>query len=189
MKLFNTTYTPINFTMVFVVLALGASASMVLAAGSPDRADLSYDSITGVVTLDQAEAAGGIITNFVLKNAVGGDDFNTGAVNFPFIGTLMTNLPTEISQTDPMFAGFTGGDQWILGAVFPTGMDLPGLQGFLTTNTYVGELGSGVQDLDLIVTPEPATMTLLGIGGLGLLRRRRFGLSSLKNVEKNKRTH
>ena len=171
MKLLNLTHIRIGIAAAFVVLAVVANAAQ--GALAIDRADLIYDSPTGNVTLDQTEAAGGIMNNFVLKNAVGGNDFNTSVVNFPFSGSLKTDLPTEISQTDPLFAGFTGGDQWSLGAIFPTGMDLSGLQSLLTQNSYVGAPGSGFQDLDLLVTPEPATLGLLLLGGLALLRRRK----------------
>ncbi len=161
MKLFKMTQTCTSIAAAFVVLALGANAA--LGALASDRADLIYDSPTGNVTLDQAEATGGILTGYVLKNAVGGDDFNTGVANFA-LGGLTTDLPTDISEANLFSTGFTGGDQWSLGAIFPTGLDLSGLQSFLTENSYVGELGSGVHDLDLLVTPEPATLLLLALG-------------------------
>ena len=110
---------------------------------------LRYDPMTGNVKVDQTDAAGNVINNFVLQNAVGGDDFNTGVVNFPYTGVLTTDLATEISQSDPLQTGLPT-DEHDLGNIFPTGMSQTQLEAFLTRSTYVGELGSGHRDLQLI---------------------------------------
>jgi len=133
---------------------------------SSSRADLIYNLVTGEVFLDQSEAAGGIITNFVLIDNEGA--LNTGVVDFPFPGILKTDLPTEISQTDGLMAGMPT-DVWNLGPIFPTGMSLSALEAFLDQAFYVGALGSGVQDFDLVAVPEPATLVLLAAVAAGLL--------------------
>ena len=135
----------------------------------PDNADLIYNYVTGNVQLDASEADGAVMNNFVLQN--GDDAFITGVVNFPW-GSLQTDLVFEISNSDGTMIGFSG--MWDLGDIFPGGMmDVDALEAFLTGATYVGAQGTGVQTLDLIVIPEPGTMVLLGLGGLGLLLRRR----------------
>ena len=83
-----------------------------------------------------------MITNFVLRNETGGDDFSTGTVSFPYSGILATDSATEISQSDPVQAGLPT-DVYDLGNILTAGMDLASLDAFLTRRTYVGELGSG----------------------------------------------
>jgi len=177
-----------------------------------DRGDLIYDPATGNVMLDPTDAHGGVITNFVLENAAGGNDFSSpGTVDFyPFISSTDSDTATQISQSDMLMEGFS--IIMDLGNIFPTGMSLGELDTFLTEASYVGTVGSGYLDFDLVVrageysadfdddgdvdnvdfgflygnytgplaggmdlqvTPEPATLILLGIGSsLAVLRRR-----------------
>ncbi len=137
-----------------------------LSSGDPSLADLIYDPATGNVKLDATEAAGGVITNFVLKNASGGEDFVTGVVNFPFT-TFQEDLPTEISNTDGTLTGFS--DVWDLGNVFVAGLDEASLSDWLTKATYVGALGTGVHTFDFVVVPEPGALALLFCALAGLL--------------------
>jgi hypothetical protein len=130
------------------------------ARNAADRADLLYDPASGEVFLDQTQAAGGVITNFVLADDQGG--LQTGVVAWPYAGALQTDLPYEISQTDPLSEGLPE-DVWNLGAIFPGGMDQVQLEAFLEQATYVGQLGSGVATFDVIAVPEPASLSLLGI--------------------------
>ena len=135
----------------------------------PGRADLIYDRATGNVKLDASEAAGGVITNFVLQNDPGALDFDPSVVDFPFAGLFQTDLPTEISNTDGTAVGFSG--IYDLGNIFPPGLDLVDVQAFLTRATYVGQLGTGNPELDLV--PEPSSLVLLVLATLcGLVRLR-----------------
>ena len=154
----------------------GGPVAVGLAGHTTDHAthaDLIYDSTTGDVKLDATEAAGGVITNFVLKNGTSAF-VAPGTATFPFASIFTTDATFEVSQTDGTASGFSGIHD--LGSVFPTGMTLAGLQAFLTQASYVGTLGSGNPDLDLSVVPEPGGFALLGLGLVGLLgwgRRRR----------------
>ena len=116
---------------------------------SRSNAALRYDPLTGNVEIDQTDAAGNVINNFILQNDLGGSDFNTGVVNFPYSGILTTDTATEISQSDPLQGGLPT-DAHNLGNIFPTGMNQSALEAFLTRNSYVGELGSGERELALI---------------------------------------
>ncbi|MEM9882660.1 MAG: PEP-CTERM sorting domain-containing protein [Planctomycetota bacterium] len=126
-----------------------------------DQADLVYDLTTGEVTLDGSEAAGGVITNFVLTS--NGEFVNTAGLSNPFAGVFFTATAFEVSASDPLTTGLA---QIQLGSILTPGLDLIGLESLLIESTYVGSLGSGQLDLDLVVVPEPASLTLLAAGAL-----------------------
>ena len=143
------------------------------ATDSGTVADLIYDPSTGNVKLDPTEAAGGVITNWALEN--GSDAFNApGVVVFPTVAYGMeTDTAGQISQTDVTMAGFSNIAD--LGNIFPTNLSLEELQALLSTASYVGTVGTGQLDFDLVVIPEPTTL-LIGLGGLvGLLAGKRRG--------------
>ena len=135
-------------------------------ANRRSNANLIYDPLTGNVKLDPSDAAGGVITNFVLRNAPGGRDFRTpGAANSPWKDrpvTFITDRPLEISESDQYMTGFD--TVWDLGYIFPPGMSRQELRQFLSLANYVGALGTGQHDLDLV--PEPSSLALLGTVGL-----------------------
>ena len=163
-----------RWSMVFAfavqLLVSSASGNVGGLTDDPFLADLIYDSTTGNVKFDAVEAAGGIITNFVLQNDIDELDFDAPDIaNFPFVGPFTTDSLTEISQTDGTGVGFSGMHD--LADVFPIGLSLTDLDSFLTTRTYVGELGSGVMAFDLI--PEPSSLTCFALAGVLLLHRRR----------------
>ena len=139
---------------------------------SPTVADLIYDPATGNVRVDASEAGGAIVTSFQFENDEG--TFIPGNYVGPAgIGWIYEDVSeTVIANTDALNIGFSGIHDF--GDIFPAGMlTVEELEAYLTTAVYTGALGTGQQIIDLVVIPEPATLALLGLGGLGTLLARR----------------
>ena len=152
-----------------LLIAMGMSPlglRLARAVDSPTNADLIYNSANGEVWIDSGEAANQILTNCILKNDLFAlPDFfpvplfpeEVNAIYPRF--SLSTSTLDEISWSDEQI--FSPGSTWQseigigavygMGAVFPTGLDDVQLDLFLTTRTYVGDLGTGIQDFDLVV--------------------------------------
>ena len=156
----------IPFIMTAVVLAGSTSA---YAAGNLTDTqgiiNLIYNSNTGNVTFD---TEGGPMAGFQLENLVGGDDFIPGNFLPPF-GTLPDATATVLGDSNP-FGPITG--VFDIGDVFPTGLDLSGLESFLSKAEYTAGFSQPITEFDLII-PEPATAVMIGLGGLMMLRRTR----------------
>lgn len=135
-------------------------------AGDPGIPDLIYDAATGEVVLF---ADGSSIIGYSLKSA---GAFLAGG-HTPILGGVSTSLPSELAE-----AALSSTDGSI-GFVLPTGLDLASLSALLTENTVSTGLGAPLVPFDLVVlgpaVPEPATVALsmLALGGLGLLAARR----------------
>lgn len=162
--------------LAFIAAVLGMAGTS-RAALLPNVADLIYNPITGNVTLDATEAAGGIISTFQLENfdatflpanyiAVTGGTYN---------GVFKNITASVIGDTDFTFTNFSGIRD--IGNVFPVGIaDEAALTTYLKTRVYTGSLGSVQQQFDLVFAqiPEPATaaLLLLGVGVLAVRSRR-----------------
>jgi hypothetical protein len=138
-------------TGVVATLALGsasASAQSVIAA---------YDAVTGNVSMDVS----GPIT--VIGIGVPGQTLMLTGV----AGDVGSDGP--IQDTDESIAWFNANGLaegvWDVGNIVTPGTDIGLLEGSYTIK--------GGDTVALTIVPEPATMALLGIGGLALIRRRR----------------
>ncbi|REJ93955.1 MAG: hypothetical protein DWQ35_09295 [Planctomycetota bacterium] len=133
-------------------------------AGDPAIPDLIYDAATGEVVLDPD---GSSIIGYSLQNAT--NSFLPGN-HTPILVGVATALTSQLEE-----AALAPGSGSI-GLVFPTGLDLAGLQALLTVNQVSRSLGAPLVPFDLVVlssgpvVPEPSTytMTALAILVLGL---------------------
>ncbi|REJ92454.1 MAG: hypothetical protein DWQ35_12160 [Planctomycetota bacterium] len=144
----------------------GAGLGAPAAAGDPSIPDLIYDPTTGEVTLDPD---GSSIIGYSLQNAT--NSFLPGN-HTPILAGVTTALTSQLEE-----AALAPGSGSI-GLVFPTGLDLAGLQALLTVNQVSRSLGTPLVPFDLIVlstsgvpVPEPASfwMALPLLGGLAWL--------------------
>ncbi len=153
-----------------------AAGDVLGAAGDGDPAipDLIYDAATGEVVIDWE---GNTLISYVLKNST--NSFIPGNHSTILLGSFTTATSNELSESTS-FAE-PGVTTRSLGNVFPTGLDLAGLQDLLTVNSIVLTLGGPQVPFDLVnlisipPVPEPSTyvMAVLALVGLGLIARRR----------------
>ncbi|REJ67370.1 MAG: PEP-CTERM sorting domain-containing protein [Planctomycetota bacterium] len=138
-------------------------------AGDPAIPDLIYDPTTGEVVLD---FDGSSIIGYSLQNAT--NSF-LPAGHTPILAGVATALTSQLEE-----AALAPGSGSI-GFVFPTGLDLAGLQALLSVNQVSRFLGAPLVPFDLVVlssgpvVPEPSTFVLwtVALGTLGLVAARR----------------
>ncbi len=139
----------------------------------PAIPDLIYDPATGEVVLDWD---GGTLLSYVLKNESA--SFIPGAHTLQLFDAVTTSTSRELAEATTFAeAGVTTRS---IGFVFPTGLDLPGLQSLLSVNSVSTSLGAALVPFDLIVlgaaVPEPSTLVLSALAMVALFvagRRRR----------------
>lgn len=154
--------------MRITLLSFLAAAAL---AGQASAADLLYTPASGQVQLRPDTK----IVSFALVDNEGGF-LNVNSIVFPDSSTFVTRQPDEIGWTDMngiAGAGFVS--TYTLGNVFPKNLTAATLPSFLDDATFsrgtVGGIGSG-GSFNLVVVPEPTSLSLLGLGGIALLRRR-----------------
>ncbi|REJ65086.1 MAG: hypothetical protein DWQ31_19545 [Planctomycetota bacterium] len=124
-------------------------------AGDPNIPDLIYNAATGEVILDPD---GSSIIGYSLQNAT--NSF-LPAGHTPILVGVTTSLTSQLEE-----AALAPGSGSI-GLVFPTGLDLAGLQALLAVNQVSRSLGAPLVPFDLVVlgtpVPEPATWAMAAL--------------------------
>lgn len=137
-------------------------------------AQLLYNSATGEVLLDQTNAPGGVISNFILFS-LNSSFLPPDPNDLPFGEELGASEVALIANSDPNSfspsAGFPSNPH-SLGSILPAGLDSSTLPLEVTQAVYVGETGTGVREFALVVIPEPATLALALVGLCVSFRRR-----------------
>ena len=157
---------------VVAVLASAASADMY-----EDRADLLYDPATGNIKLDSAEASGGVFLGYQIFSGSGPavvaepwGEFRSGN-HVQVLDGAIESYPWNCSESGNPFGGGTAGILDI-GDIAPMGLDLVALTDLLYMTaaeaaaqgldpyepTYVGQLGSGQWNLDLVIVGGPTVV-------------------------------
>jgi len=122
-------------------------------------ATLTYSPSDGRVSINAAQATGGIITSFRLGNNQG--TFLPGNYTNPVGGgfggsnrNITTSLLTDTDSTNVGASGIIN-----LGAVFPTDLTSNDLQNYLSSRVYTGQAGSGQKLFAVVVIGTYSTAT------------------------------
>lgn len=149
---------------------------------------LIYDQSTGNLSIDTLDPAnklrsyilrstgGSMIPanrNQVLADEVTQTDFSSQI----FITSPLARTPAQMLADDPSLAPVINGTRWDLGNIMPAGLTEAQVASdlfFPFDSEYSPGPGTSPNTaFELVHVPEPASLALLGLGGLALTRRRR----------------
>jgi len=122
----------------------------------------TYDGSNGAYRMYNVDANGGVSlmqSPYATDGGAGGGFFGVSAYSAAFDGV-------DIAWGD---VGAQSGDVAIIGLQIQGGAD----SGTVTYASYESNYVTEIQSKSISVVPEPMTLSLLGLGGLALIRRRR----------------
>ena len=138
-------------------LVIVTPAILVPVLGEPSY---HYDNLTGDVTIHSNQAV----------NVVDLHLFSAGGLFLPDNSTFTGFATKTKSELENVLLGSTFGDGYDLGNILPAGLTTESVQTDVTA--FFGIAGRGVEQAAAVV-PEPASLALVGVGLLSLLKRRR----------------
>jgi autotransporter-associated beta strand protein len=148
--------------------ATPAVSGTTLGAIGDGKLDFVYDPTTGHVKLNADGIANVAEMNLV---SAGGRFLTANVASGLFTGFFDTKAP---GQLDGLLLGSSFADGTDLGAVLPMGLSTTTLLSDLTlTYSLIGGGQPATADLVVTGTPEPGTIALVAVSGVGLLLRRR----------------